>query len=104
MDWASSLSLGEQQRLAWARLLLAKPKLALLDEATSALDQDTEARLYKVSKHHVGCSLCRSCSRTGTKRQIPAYATVRYSFKQQRLQLLLPCPPTHTPMGCAVMC
>lgn len=49
-DWASSLSLGEQQRLGWARLLLARPQpaLALLDEATSALDQDTEARLYKV--------------------------------------------------------
>ncbi|GIL45833.1 hypothetical protein Vafri_2969 [Volvox africanus] len=47
-DWASSLSLGEQQRLGWARLLLSRPKLALLDEATSALDQDTEARLYKV--------------------------------------------------------
>lgn len=47
-DWASSLSLGEQQRLAWARLLLARPRLALLDEATSALDQDTEAKLYKV--------------------------------------------------------
>ncbi|KAG2432912.1 hypothetical protein HXX76_008642 [Chlamydomonas incerta] len=49
-DWAASLSLGEQQRLGWARLLLARPRpaLALLDEATSALDQETEARLYKV--------------------------------------------------------
>ena len=47
-DWASSLSLGEQQRLAWARLLLARPQLALLDEASSALDQDTEAELYQV--------------------------------------------------------
>ncbi len=48
VDWSSSLSLGEQQRLGWARLLLARPRLALLDEATSALDQDTEARLYQV--------------------------------------------------------
>ncbi|MEW5304061.1 MAG: hypothetical protein WDW36_006696 [Sanguina aurantia] len=47
-DWAGTLSLGEQQRLAWARLLLARPQLALLDEATSALDQETEAALYKV--------------------------------------------------------
>ncbi|GFR42440.1 hypothetical protein Agub_g3347, partial [Astrephomene gubernaculifera] len=46
-DWASTLSLGEQQRLGWARLLLARPQLALLDEATSALDQDTEAKLYR---------------------------------------------------------
>ncbi len=48
VDWASSLSLGEQQRIAWARLLLARPRLALLDEATSALDQATEEELYQV--------------------------------------------------------
>lgn len=46
MDWSSVLSLGEQQRLAFARLLLAKPRLALLDESTSALDMDNEAHLY----------------------------------------------------------
>ncbi|KXZ47018.1 hypothetical protein GPECTOR_38g255 [Gonium pectorale] len=50
VDWSSVLSLGEQQRLGWARLLLARPtpRLALLDEATSGLDADTEAALYKV--------------------------------------------------------
>lgn len=41
-EWSSVLSLGEQQRLAFARLLLAKPKLVLLDESTSALDDDNE--------------------------------------------------------------
>eukprot|EP00879_Flechtneria_rotunda_P026551 GHRR01028321.1.p1 GENE.GHRR01028321.1~~GHRR01028321.1.p1 ORF type:complete len:773 (+),score=316.24 GHRR01028321.1:1160-3478(+) len=46
-DWSGMLSLGEQQRLAFARLLLAAPKLALLDEATSALDTKNEALLYK---------------------------------------------------------
>ncbi|KAL6750267.1 ABC transporter transmembrane region 2-domain-containing protein [Haematococcus lacustris] len=48
VDWSSSLSLGEQQRLAWARLLLTRPRLALLDEASSALDATTEAELYQV--------------------------------------------------------
>jgi ABC-type uncharacterized transport system fused permease/ATPase subunit len=48
-DWSGMLSLGEQQRLAFARLLLAAPKLALLDEATSALDTKNEALLYQVS-------------------------------------------------------
>ncbi len=47
-DFSTSLSLGEQQRVAWARLLLARPKLALLDEATSALDAATEEALYSV--------------------------------------------------------
>ncbi|KAG0535916.1 hypothetical protein BDA96_03G019000 [Sorghum bicolor] len=45
-DWASVLSLGEQQRLAFARLLLATPTLVLLDESTSALDEANEAHLY----------------------------------------------------------
>ena len=40
------LSLGEQQRLAFARVLLSRPRLALMDEATSALDVDNEQRLY----------------------------------------------------------
>lgn len=47
-EWSSVLSLGEQQRLAFARLLLAKPTLALLDESTSALDEANEARLYQL--------------------------------------------------------
>ena len=43
----STLSVGEQQRLAFARLLLHAPRYALLDEATSALDLDNETRLYQ---------------------------------------------------------
>ncbi|OVA13940.1 ABC transporter-like [Macleaya cordata] len=46
-EWSSVLSLGEQQRLAFARVLLSKPKLVLLDEATSALDEANEVHLYK---------------------------------------------------------
>jgi putative ATP-binding cassette transporter len=47
-DWPRILSLGEQQRLAFARLLLNSPRFAVLDEATSALDIKTEKRLYNL--------------------------------------------------------
>jgi putative ATP-binding cassette transporter len=47
MDWGHLLSLGEQQRLAFARLLLTRPHYAVLDEATSALDVTNEAQLYR---------------------------------------------------------
>lgn len=47
LEWADILSLGEQQRLAFARLLLTQPSYAILDEATSALDLKNEAALYQ---------------------------------------------------------
>jgi vitamin B12/bleomycin/antimicrobial peptide transport system ATP-binding/permease protein len=46
-DWAEVLSLCEQQRLIFARLLLNQPAYAILDEATSALDPQNEAHLYQ---------------------------------------------------------
>ena len=45
-DWANMLSLGEQQRISFARLFLKKPVIAFLDEATSALDEPNERDLY----------------------------------------------------------
>jgi putative ATP-binding cassette transporter len=46
--WAEELSLGEQQRLAIARLLLSRPRFAILDECTSACDVQTEQRVYEL--------------------------------------------------------
>ena len=47
-DWSRILSLGEQQRLAFARILLIRPDWIFLDEATSALDEAREHALYQL--------------------------------------------------------
>ncbi|WP_198509239.1 ABC transporter ATP-binding protein/permease [Acidovorax sp. 69] len=46
-DWEKQLSTGEQQRLAFARVLARKPSIVILDEATSALDSANETALYE---------------------------------------------------------
>ena len=51
-NWPLRLSLGEQQRVAFARVLLARPDLIFLDEASSAVDEDDEARLYRLLRSH----------------------------------------------------
>ncbi|MDD2546868.1 MAG: ABC transporter ATP-binding protein/permease [Burkholderiaceae bacterium] len=47
LDWPKVLSIGEQQRLAFARVLLIRPRFAILDEASSALDMANEESLYR---------------------------------------------------------
>jgi putative ATP-binding cassette transporter len=47
LDWGKVLSIGEQQRLAFARVLLRRPRYVMLDEATSALDSGNEEILYR---------------------------------------------------------
>ncbi|MEO0887552.1 MAG: ATP-binding cassette domain-containing protein, partial [Cyanobacteria bacterium J06648_10] len=45
-EWGDVLSLGEQQRLSFARVLVHQPAYTILDEATSALDRENEQQLY----------------------------------------------------------
>ena len=47
-DWSHILSLGEQQKLAFVRVFLRKPKWVFLDEATSAMDEETEEKMYRL--------------------------------------------------------
>ncbi|MFZ0835127.1 MAG: ABC transporter ATP-binding protein/permease [Mycobacterium sp.] len=53
LDWAKVLSPGEQQRVAFARILLTKPKAVFLDEATSALDEGLEMTLYQLLRREL---------------------------------------------------
>jgi vitamin B12/bleomycin/antimicrobial peptide transport system ATP-binding/permease protein len=46
--WDKSMSLGQQQRVAFARVLLHKPKWVFMDEATSALDEDSQAAMLSL--------------------------------------------------------
>jgi putative ATP-binding cassette transporter len=52
-DWPNILGTGEQQRLAFARLLLIKPSFAFLDEATTAMDRSIEQELYRILPNYV---------------------------------------------------
>ena len=52
-DWSRILSLGEQQRLAFARVLLSAPDYVFLDEATSALDEPREVEMYQLLREEL---------------------------------------------------
>ena len=53
LDWPNVLGTGEQQRLAFARLLLAKPKFVFLDESVTAMDQSIAHSLYQLLPNFV---------------------------------------------------
>ena len=77
-DWSKILSPGEQQRVGFARVLLAKPRVVFLDESTSALDEGQEFALY-----------------TALRRELPACVVVSITHRpsverhhRRRLELL----------------
>jgi putative ATP-binding cassette transporter len=77
-DWAKILSPGEQQRIAFARVLLAKPKVVFLDESTSALDEGQEFTLYQTLRDRLPDCIVVSVGHRGTLEQ----------HHDQRLELL----------------
>lgn len=68
-DWAKVLSPGEQQRIAFARLLALKPKVVFLDEATSAVDEALEFLLYNVLRTELPDTIVVSVSHRSTTEQ-----------------------------------
>lgn len=52
-DWTRVLSLGEQQRLSFARILIHQPAVAFLDEATASMDEGLEDAMYRLLREHL---------------------------------------------------
>lgn len=77
-DWSQILSLGEQQRLAFARALLLRPQIAFLDESTSATDEGLEHALYRTLRDELPECLLVSVGHRSTLRD----------FHSHRLELL----------------
>jgi vitamin B12/bleomycin/antimicrobial peptide transport system ATP-binding/permease protein len=65
-DWAKVLSPGEQQRIAFARVLLTKPKAVFLDEATSALDEPLEFMIYSLVRRELPATVFVSVTHRST--------------------------------------
>jgi len=70
--WALRLSVGEQQRIAFARALVQKPRWLFLDEATSALDERAEAHLYRLVRERLPDAAVFSVGHRGTLRPFHA--------------------------------
>lgn len=52
-DWSTHLSMGEQQRIIFVRILLAKPDWVILDEPTASMDKQTEQLVYTALQEHL---------------------------------------------------
>jgi vitamin B12/bleomycin/antimicrobial peptide transport system ATP-binding/permease protein len=69
LDWAKVLSPGEQQRIAFARVLLTRPKVVFCDEATSALDEGLEFVCYNLVRTELPETILVSVSHRSTVEQ-----------------------------------
>jgi putative ATP-binding cassette transporter len=86
-NWSQRLSLGEQQRLAFARIFLAEPTLVFLDEATSALDEHSEAQLYGLLRQATWNPIIVSIGHRGTLRDLHDHVLDISSFTRQPANL-----------------
>ena len=68
-DWAKVLSPGEQQRIAFARVLLQTPKVIFLDESTAAIDEGQEYAIYRLLRSRLPESIIVSVTHRGTVEQ-----------------------------------
>ncbi|EKT4524815.1 ABC transporter ATP-binding protein/permease [Pseudomonas putida] len=79
-DWSHILSVGEQQRLAFARLLFNRPQVVFLDESTSAMDEGLEHALYSLLRNEMPDTLLVS---VGHRSTLAAFHTHRLEVDGQ---------------------
>jgi putative ATP-binding cassette transporter len=104
-NWGQRLSLGEQQRLGFARVLLAKPALLFLDESTSGLDEVWEARLYSLLRSGSWQPTVISVGHRSTLIRLHDRVFDLTRFIPQREQVVMPLPsPFSVPAALAGSC
>ena len=90
-DWSNILSVGEQQRLAFARLLFNRPQVVFLDESTSAMDEGLEHALYSLLRTEMPDTLLVS---VGHRSTLATFHTHRLEMDGQGGWSLLEQQPT----------
>lgn len=94
-DWSRILSLGEQQRLAFSRVLFNRPQVVFLDESTSAMDEGLEHALYSLLREALPATLLVS---VGHRSTLAAFHSHRLEVDGQGgWSLLEPQPSAMTP-------
>jgi putative ATP-binding cassette transporter len=81
-DWSKMLSLGEQQRLAFARVLINEPNIVYLDEATSSVDEEMEEQLYRLLTTRLSNSLIVSIGHRST---LNKWHNIIYDFNDEKI-------------------
>lgn len=89
-DWGHILSLGEQQRLAIARVLLVRPQVVFLDEASSAMDEGLEFAMYQLLRETLPDTILVSVGHRSSLRGFHAQALELLGAGQWRLHALEP--------------
>ena len=79
-DWGAVLSVGEQQRIGFCRVLINSPDIVYLDEATSAIDEETEAELYAMVKQNLPHALIIS---VGHRSTIAKWHEKKFDFNEK---------------------
>jgi vitamin B12/bleomycin/antimicrobial peptide transport system ATP-binding/permease protein len=89
-EWAKVLSVGEQQRIAFARILVSRPKTVFLDESTSALDEGLEQLLYRLLRTELPDTIVVSVSHRASVQPFHTTHLELVGGGQWRLERLVP--------------